>query len=161
MAAQEQYEELARQLSALGAVKRGLSRSLPQDCSPATAMLLALLKQHGDMRMSRLGELLGIDASVTSRHVAYAAERGWIDRQPDPLDKRSRQLSLTPSGGALLEEVSARYTQALATCLQDWSDADVGHLIGLMTRLRESFGECRPRLAPQHHPAEHTTRTHA
>ncbi|MEV5241509.1 MarR family transcriptional regulator [Streptomyces cinnamoneus] len=157
MAAQEQYEELARQLSAIGTVKRGLSRALPQDCSPATAMLLNLLKQHGDMRMSRLGELLGIDASVTSRHVAHAADRGWITRRPDPLDKRSRQLSLTPSGEALLQEVSVRYTDALATCLRDWSDDDVGHLIGLMTRLRESFGECRPRLAPQHHPAGHTT----
>ncbi|MFI1969826.1 MarR family transcriptional regulator [Streptomyces cinnamoneus] len=145
MAAQEQYEELARQLSAIGAVKRGLSRALPQDCSPATAIMLNLLRQHGEMRMSRLGELLAIDASVTSRHVAYATERGWIDRQPDPLDKRSRLLSLTPSGSKLLDEVSERYTDALASCLRDWSDDDVGHLIGLMRRLRESFGDCRPR----------------
>ncbi len=145
MAAQEQYEELARQLSALGAVKRGLSRALPHDCSPATAIMLNLLKRNGEMRMSRLGELLAIDASVTSRHVTHAAEHGWIDRQPDPLDKRSRLLSLTPSGELLLEEVSERYTHALAACLHDWSDDDVGHLIGLMKRLRESFGDCRPR----------------
>ncbi|MBO0652476.1 winged helix-turn-helix transcriptional regulator [Streptomyces triculaminicus] len=143
MAAQEQYEELAKQLSAIGAVKRGLGRALPHDCPPATAALLALLKQHGDMRMSRLGELMGIDASVTSRHVAHAADRGWIDRQPDPLDKRSRQLSLTPSGTEKLREVSGRYTDALATCLRDWSDDDIGQLIDLMKRLRESFGECR------------------
>ncbi|GAA2709230.1 MULTISPECIES: MarR family transcriptional regulator [Streptomyces] len=145
MAAQEQYEELARQLSAIGAVKRGLGRSLPQDCHPATAIMLALLKQDGDMRMGRLGELMAVDASVTSRHVAHAAERGWLDRRPDPLDRRSRLLSLTPSGEALLEEVSRRYTQALATALEDWSDDDVGHLIGLMKRLRNSFGDCRPR----------------
>ncbi|MDT0451988.1 MarR family winged helix-turn-helix transcriptional regulator [Streptomyces hesseae] len=162
MAAQEQYEELARQLSAIGAVKRGLSRVLPPDCSPATAIMLTLLKQHGEMRMSRLGELLSIDASVTSRHVAYAAERGWLERQPDPLDKRSRLLSLTASGQELLDEVSARYTDALAHALQDWSDDDVGHLIGLMTRLRDSFGDCRSR--QYHHSggpsgAESTTRT--
>ncbi|AZQ72628.1 MarR family winged helix-turn-helix transcriptional regulator [Streptomyces abikoensis] len=156
MAAQEQYEELARQLSAIGAVKRGLSRVLPQDCSPATAIMLTLLKQHGEMRMSRLGELLSIDASVTSRHVAYAAERGWLERHPDPLDKRSRLLSLTASGSALLDDVSARYTDALAHCLQDWSDDDVGHLIGLMKRLRDSFGDCRTR---PHPGAESTTRT--
>ncbi|MFI9204081.1 MarR family winged helix-turn-helix transcriptional regulator [Streptomyces sp. NPDC053048] len=143
MAAQEQYEELAKQLSAIGAVKRGLGRALPHDCPPATAMLLALLKQHGGMRMGRLGELMGIDASVTSRQVTYATDRGWIDRQPDPLDKRSRQLSLTPSGLDMLQEVSARYTDALATCLRDWSDDDVGRLIDLMKRLRQSFGECR------------------
>ncbi|GHF42233.1 MarR family transcriptional regulator [Streptomyces mashuensis] len=158
MAAQEQYEELARQLSAIGAVKRGLSRVLPQDCSPATAILLALLSQHGEMRMSKLGELLGIDASVTSRHVAYAAERGWIERHPDPLDKRGRLLRLTPSGDAQLGEVSARYTDALAACLHDWSDDDVTRLNALLRRLREDFGECRPRAAvPAHRDASRPT----
>lgn len=35
MAGQAQYEELARQLSAVGAVKRDLGRILPHDCSAA------------------------------------------------------------------------------------------------------------------------------
>ncbi|MFD7237673.1 MarR family winged helix-turn-helix transcriptional regulator [Streptomyces syringium] len=164
MAAQEQYEELARQLSAVGAVKRDLARVLPHDCSPASAIVLTLLHRYGEMRMSKLAELLAIDMSVTSRHVSYAAERGWIDRQPDPADKRSRLLRLLPAGEALLEEVSARYTQALATCLEDWSDDDVGRLVELLGRLRRSFGDCRAR-APQHalapHPADSLTRTSA
>ncbi|MBB4894187.1 DNA-binding MarR family transcriptional regulator [Streptomyces olivoverticillatus] len=151
MAAQEQYEELARQLSAVAAVRRGLARVLPQDCSPATATLLALLKQHGEMRMSRLGELLDIDASVTSRHVACAAERGWLERRPDVLDKRSRLIGLTPSGEELLHEVSVRYTETLAARLGDWSDDDVGRLVGLLKRFRESVGDCRPRVAALPH----------
>ncbi|MFC5719915.1 MarR family winged helix-turn-helix transcriptional regulator [Streptomyces gamaensis] len=149
MARQEQYEELAKQLSSVAAVRRDLARLLPPDCSPASVILLALLRQYGEMRMSRLAELLAIDMSVTSRHVAYCAARGWLDRQPDPADRRSRLLRLSPDGEELLGQVSVRYTQALAACLKDWSDDDVGTLIDLLARLRASFGDCRARTPHQ------------
>ena len=74
-AARNPYEELARQLSAIGAVKRGLGRMLPHECPAGAAAVLTLLERHGEMRMSRLAELLAIDMSVTSRHVAHVAEQ--------------------------------------------------------------------------------------
>ncbi|WP_414168519.1 MarR family winged helix-turn-helix transcriptional regulator [Streptoverticillium reticulum] len=150
MAAQEHYEELARQLGALGSIRRGIARVLPEGCSPATAIMLTLLARFGEMRMSKLAELLEIDMSVTSRHVSYAAAHGWLDRTPDALDRRSRLVRLTPSGEALLDEVSRRHAAALATCLSDWSDADVALLAGLLARLRENFGQCPP---PAREPA--------
>lgn len=143
MAEQAQFEELARQLSAVGAVKRDMGRILPPDCPAGSAAVLTLLGRHGDMRMSKLAELLAVDMSVTSRHVAHVAARGWIERHPDPADKRSRILRLTPSGLEQLEELSRRTTRLLAERLTDWTDDEVGQLIRLMTRLRESFGDCR------------------
>ncbi|MEV5437280.1 MarR family transcriptional regulator [Streptomyces sp. NPDC052682] len=150
MAERAQYEELIRQFSAFGAVKRELGRILPADCPSGSAAVLTLLGRHGDMRLSKLAELLAVDLSVTSRHVAHLAERGWIERSPDPADKRSRILRLTPAGHALLDELSRRTTRLLAERLSDWSDEDVGRLTRLMARLRDSFGDCRPahRAAP-------------
>ncbi|MEU2712665.1 MarR family transcriptional regulator [Streptomyces sp. NPDC007205] len=143
MAEQAQFEELARQLSAVGAVKRDMGRILPPDCPAGSAAVLTLLGRHGDMRMSKLAELLAVDMSVTSRHVAHVAARGWIERHPDPADKRSRILRLTPAGLEQLDELSRRTTHLLAERLADWTDDEVGQLIRLMTRLRESFGDCR------------------
>ncbi|WP_431043126.1 MarR family winged helix-turn-helix transcriptional regulator [Streptomyces sp. P1-3] len=160
MAAQTQYEELARQLSAIGAVKRELSRALPQDCPPASAVVLMLLDRYGQMRMSKLAELMTIDTSVTSRHVAHVEARGWIDRRPDPLDGRSRLLRLSTRGETLLAQVTARYTEALATHLSDWSDDDVGRLNELLARLRASFDEPRSRDCAAR-PAGSTARTPA
>ncbi|MEU2285428.1 MarR family transcriptional regulator [Streptomyces sp. NPDC013178] len=163
----EQYEELARQLSAVGAVKRDLGRILPADCSPGSAAVLTLLDRHGDLRMSALAELLAVDMSVTSRHAAHLAERGWIERSPDPADKRSRILRLTPEGEAMLLDLSRRSADLLAERLSDWTDAEVGQLIRLMTRLRASFGDCRsaPHRPPPTPPpvpvSEPTTRTPA
>ncbi|MFF7370059.1 MarR family winged helix-turn-helix transcriptional regulator [Streptomyces tricolor] len=162
MAEQAQFEELARQLSAVGAVKRDMGRILPPDCPAGSAAVLTLLGRHGDMRMSKLAELLAVDMSVTSRHVAHVAARGWIERHPDPADKRSRILRLTPAGLEQLDELSRRTTHLLAERLADWTDEDVGDLIRLMTRLRASFGDCRS--APLRLPepvSEETTRTPA
>ncbi|AJE84195.1 MULTISPECIES: MarR family winged helix-turn-helix transcriptional regulator [Streptomyces] len=143
MAAQEQYEELARQLNTVNAVKRDLARALPADCPPAAAAVLLALARGGEMRMSRLAELLAVDMSVTSRHVAHVADRGWIERLPDPADKRSRLLRLTAAGAGKLDELSERTAERLAEQLGDWSDTEVGELIRLMTKLRASFGDCR------------------
>lgn len=179
MAEKAQYEELARSLSAVGVVKRDMERIMPPDCPGGSAGVLTLLGRHGDMRMSRLAELLAVDMSVTSRHVAHVAGRGWIERLPDPADKRSRILRLTPEGRARLDELYRATTQLLADRLGDWSDDEVGQLIRLLNRLRESFGDCRtgPRIthttpvtAPVTAPAapvaeeittEHTPRTPA
>ncbi|MFM9369082.1 MarR family winged helix-turn-helix transcriptional regulator [Streptomyces sp. Da 82-17] len=143
MAAQARYEELGRQLSAIGAVKRELARTLPVECPAGSAIVLALLDKYGEMRMSRLAELLAVDMSVTSRHVAHVADRGWIERSPDPDDRRSRILRLTAEGTEMLRTLSERHTAALAHYLQDWSDDDVDQLSALLARLRASFGDCR------------------
>ncbi|MCT9005457.1 MarR family winged helix-turn-helix transcriptional regulator [Streptomyces sp. NPDC054766] len=168
MAEQAQYEELARQLSAIGAVKRDMGRILPPDCPGGSAAVLTLLGRYGEMRMSRLAELLSVDMSVTSRHVAHVADRGWIERFPDPADKRSRILRLTAAGQEQLDELSLRTSRLLADRLSHWSDHEVGLLIELMGRLRESFGDCRsPHRTPAHLPpyatdvSELTTRTPA
>lgn len=149
MAAQAQYEELVRQFSAFGAVKREMGRTLPSDCPAASATVLTLLARHGEMRMSRLAELLAVDMSVTSRHVAHVAERGWIERSADPADKRSRILRLTPAGEERVAEMSRRTTQLLAERLGDWTDADIAELTRLMARLRASFDDCRTPAIPQ------------
>ncbi|GAA5209685.1 MarR family winged helix-turn-helix transcriptional regulator [Streptomyces thinghirensis] len=163
MAEKAQYEELIRQFSAFGAVKREMGRLLPVDCPGGSAAVLTLLGRHGDMRMSKLAELLAVDMSVTSRHVAHVAERGWIERSPDPADKRSRILRLTPAGQGRLDEIADRTSQMLAHRLSDWSDDEVGQLTRLMARLRASFDDCRAPAARPPAPSgdEQSTRTPA
>jgi DNA-binding MarR family transcriptional regulator len=165
MAEQARYEELIRQFSAFGAVRREMGRILPSDCPSGSAAVLTLLGRHGDMRMSKLAELLAVDMSVTSRHVAHVAERGWIERSPDPADKRSRILHLTPAGRDRMDELTRRTCDMLAERLSDWTDDEVEQLTRLMARLRASFDDCRtvhPEPRPPTAPVlERSTRTPA
>ncbi|SEC93599.1 MarR family winged helix-turn-helix transcriptional regulator [Streptomyces sp. TLI_105] len=143
MATRNRYEELARSVSAIGAVKRGLARVLPVDCQGGSAAVLALVHHHGAMRTSKLAELMAVDMSVCSRHVAHTVEHGWIERLPDPADKRSRILHLTEPGHAMLDELDRRVTEAFSRHLAEWTDDDVDQLTHLLARLRDSFGDCR------------------
>ncbi|MFI1866970.1 MarR family winged helix-turn-helix transcriptional regulator [Streptomyces jumonjinensis] len=145
MAAQSQYAELARQLSAIGGLKRALARQLPVECPSGSAAVLALLQRHGEMRMSRLAELLAVDMSVTSRHVTHVVAQGWVERAPDPDDGRSRILRLTPEGAGMLGELHRRTTDLFAGRLHDWTDDEIGQLIAMLARLRDSFGSPRAR----------------
>ncbi|MBW5486107.1 MarR family winged helix-turn-helix transcriptional regulator [Streptomyces bambusae] len=132
------YEELARQLTGIGAVRRDLARTLPHDCPPGPAAVLTVLDRHGEMRLSRLSELLAVDISVTSRHVTHVVERGWIEREADPGDGRCRILRLTPAGRTLLGELRARATATLERVLADWPAEDIAVLNTLLARLRSS-----------------------
>jgi DNA-binding MarR family transcriptional regulator len=133
------HEELAHQLSAIAAVRRELGRIAPPGCSAGCVTALVALSRQGAVNIGRLTELLGIDMSVTSRYVAQLTMLGWVDRTPDPADRRSRILRLTSEGRARCAELSDRRTAELAARLDDWSDEDVLQLVTLLSRLRADF----------------------
>ncbi|MCF3964431.1 MarR family winged helix-turn-helix transcriptional regulator [Streptomyces fuscigenes] len=143
MATESRYVEVARHITALGAVKRALTRALPTECPGGPAAVLSLLSAHGEMRMSRLSELLAVDVSVTSRHVAHAAQRGWLERLPDPADGRSRLLRLTPAGEEMIAVLGERAVAMIARTLADWTDDELNALTEMLDRLRTDFGDCR------------------
>ncbi|MDX3097611.1 MarR family transcriptional regulator [Streptomyces sp. ME01-24h] len=146
MATQEQFAELADRLRAVPVVARELSRVCPPQCPPSSLGVLSVISRHGELRMGRLAELLEVDMSVTSRHVAQLAERGWIDRLPDPHDRRSRLLRLTPGGADMLRAAQDRVAEALAHHMRDWPDEDVTEFSRLLEQLHRDFAAgCRPR----------------
>lgn len=50
------------------------------------------------MSMGALGERLGIDASYVTTIADQLEDRGLIERQPHPRDRRVKSLALTPEG---------------------------------------------------------------
>ncbi|HWV77930.1 MAG TPA: MarR family transcriptional regulator [Isoptericola sp.] len=136
------YEELQRQMRAVGAVKRTIVRNLPQDCAVGPTAVMSTLRRQGPMRLSRLADQLWLDLSVTSRHASHAVEQGWVERTHDPDDRRSWILSLTPAGRRKLEQISERTTGLFAERMGDWDDAEIERLTELMARLHGSFAEC-------------------
>lgn len=136
---QATYRELMHRLIEVGAVRKGLARNLPPDVPAGSAGVLGLLSEHGEMTISELTDLLAVDISVTSRHVSYVADQGWLERTPNPADGRSRLLRLTDSGSDLLAGFSDHITELLAERLSDWSEEEVHELIRLMAKLHDSL----------------------
>jgi DNA-binding MarR family transcriptional regulator len=60
----------------------------------------------------------------------------WIERRPDPADRRARQLLLKPHGLALLQDIWRVADRARADAMSGLSAADRAQLMGLLERVR-------------------------
>jgi DNA-binding MarR family transcriptional regulator len=108
------------------------------DGVPTSVMtVLGLLDSHDGLRQTALARALGVDASVTSRHVAAALERGLVERRPDPVDGRACLISLTAEGRRVLLDRRADRLRWLAQVMSDWDDVDALALLNGLRRLHE------------------------
>ncbi|MCQ8187136.1 MarR family winged helix-turn-helix transcriptional regulator [Streptomyces rugosispiralis] len=85
------------------------------DLTPSRQAALAALAAHGSMRISTLATRLGIALPTTSRMVELLDAAGWIERTPDPEDRRASLIALTDIGRELLRAARREAAARLAT----------------------------------------------
>jgi DNA-binding MarR family transcriptional regulator len=61
---------------------------------------------EGPLTLSGLAEAVGVDAPYTTLIVDSLEQRGLVERQPDPEDRRRKLVSLTPLGKEAVARVS-------------------------------------------------------
>lgn len=71
------------------------------DLKPSEFAILVLLDSNPGIYLRQLGEALDISPSNLVPVVERLVQRGLIQRQPDPRDRRLQQLHLTDEGRAL------------------------------------------------------------
>lgn len=80
------------------------------DLTSAQSILLLILEPKNGKSMNQLSDQMGCDASNMTGLVDRLESRNFIERTPDPKDKRVKLISLTKSGikqrNELMSEVS-------------------------------------------------------
>jgi DNA-binding MarR family transcriptional regulator len=102
---------------------RRLRQEAGEELSPSQAAALATIGRHGPLTPSELAVRERIQRPTATRVIARLEETGFVDRTPDPEDRRSCGVSLTPAGRELLGRVRIRKDAYLARRLRDL-DAD-------------------------------------
>jgi DNA-binding MarR family transcriptional regulator len=74
----------------------------PLDLTNGQFSLLMSLRWRGSNTMSRVAALLAMDRTTLTAALKPLERRGLVSVAVDPEDRRSRRLSLTPQGEALL-----------------------------------------------------------
>jgi DNA-binding MarR family transcriptional regulator len=128
----EAFWSLARQL------RRASLESLAHwDITPSQSRALRALTRHGVMRLSDLAEHLRIAARSTTEVVDSLEDKGLLERQPDPHDRRATLVALTAPGQALGEAIrSSRGTEA-ERVFDRLSTTDRAHLARILKKLRD------------------------
>ena len=67
------------------------------DIRPTHGCVFRFVREDG-MRLTRLAELAGITKQSAGEIVDDLAKRGYVERTPDPADKRAKLITLTDKG---------------------------------------------------------------
>jgi DNA-binding MarR family transcriptional regulator len=74
-----------------------LQASAYSDIRPTHGCVFRFVRDDG-MRLTRLAELAGITKQSAGEIVNDLAKRGYVERTPDPADKRAKLICLTAKG---------------------------------------------------------------
>jgi DNA-binding MarR family transcriptional regulator len=104
----ESFWEVARQVRQMS--KQALA---PWDITPSHARAMGVLTRHGQIRLSELSDHLHIAPRTATEVVDALQERGFVQRQADPDDRRATLVSLTDEGKRVSDAIrSTRATEA-------------------------------------------------
>jgi MarR family transcriptional regulator, multiple antibiotic resistance protein MarR len=77
--------------------------------------LLRHVRDHPDARVADLAAAFAIGVGATSKIVDRLEKQGWTERRPNPANRRSSLIALTPAG----ESVVARAEPAWQAAIQE------------------------------------------
>jgi DNA-binding MarR family transcriptional regulator len=103
---------------------RRLRQEAPVGLTPSQGAALSTVEQYGPLTPSELAQRERVQRPTVARMLAGLEERGLVQRAPDPADRRSALISLTPAGRALLDDVRTRKAAYLAGRLEELNDEE-------------------------------------
>jgi DNA-binding MarR family transcriptional regulator len=109
---------------------------------PLDRAAVALLRQMADSEPLRPGELanrLGVEASHVTRQVQQLQKSGYVDRVPDPDDRRAQRIKLTPAGQEAVDRIRDAGARGMQMALADWSPEELRQLASLFHRMVDDF----------------------
>ena len=107
------------------------------DLDLTSMQFAALVKLHELKAVSQteLGRLTGMDRATISGVVARLKRRNLVLYKPDPLDKRSRIIALTPAGESLLHDAMQRIGRVTEQTLEPIEPAERDSLRAILQRM--------------------------
>jgi DNA-binding MarR family transcriptional regulator len=108
----------------VGRLVRMLRRSSVGPLAAGAMSALATVVRQGPVRLGELAEREGMTPATLSRIVTMLEREQYVERRPDPADRRAAFLSATPRGEAAIADMSNARAAALAVRIAQLSSAD-------------------------------------
>jgi DNA-binding MarR family transcriptional regulator len=106
--------------------------------APSHARALGVLASSGPLRLSDLSDHLHIAARSTTEVVDALEERGLVERQADPGDRRATLVVLTDAGRQVTADVQASRSAGADRLFGSLSPTDQAHLARILRKVRRS-----------------------
>ena len=110
---------------------------------------LNCLRYNDGINQSRLAELLEVEHVTVTRMVDTLVELGWVERRPDPNDRRSRTLHLTSKVEPVLKGLRQISEIVVNECNAGLSARDLAALGKMLTMVRDNLTRVESRTEVQ------------
>ena len=154
--AQALSNTLVRVMKIMSAMKHQAPRQHPA-VDPSHYPVLFCLSGT-PQRVSGVAESIHSDVSTVSRQVSHLVQHGLIEKIGDPDDGRAQLLSLSPSGGEVIDKLVRGRGQWFGELLASWTDDDVRAFDAYLTRFGTDLETFKARVGAPN-PTPTTTST--
>ena len=103
--------------------------------TPTQFFAMARLHETGKLSQNRLGRLAAMDPATIQGVIRRLQERGFIERLPDPNDRRRMVLSLSPKGQETVSALLADARRVGGEILSPLSEEERETFMGLLKKL--------------------------
>lgn len=103
--------------------------------------VLAYLRRHPGASLGEVARWRDVSLPTMSRMVGCLVKRGWVSKTPDPRNRRSIMLTLTPEGEALYLRILARLERRVAAMVRALPPEERIRIAESLERLAALFAE--------------------
>lgn len=101
--------------------------------------VLAQLRRREGINQASLAEIMEIEAITLGRHIDRLVEKGFVERRPDPADRRAWRLYLRSEVQPVLDRLREMSQLTRGEALQGIPEADADRLIDLLLKIKANM----------------------
>lgn len=138
----EQIRILERRLGLLNKSNNG-SFSCCKVTLPQCHALVEIGRAH-HISLKNLANILSLDTSTTSRSVDGLVKKGYVTRQESSLDRRSIEITLTPTGQKLFQDIEQKMDNDFAKVFNRIPHEEKENVLKAMNCILNAFDQIPP-----------------
>lgn len=116
-------------------------RALRIGLTRAQWSVLAHLRRNEGVNQATLADIMDVEPITLARHIDRLEAAGWVERQPDPKDRRTRRLALTDRARPLIERMRALAAEVKGQALAGFSEQEQELLVDMLIAVKRNLGE--------------------
>ena len=116
----------------------------PLGITRAQWWVLAHLSRHDGMMQTQLADVLEVGKASLGDVIESLEAGGWVQRRPDPADKRAKRVYLTKPAQALIKRMTVMENDFNSQILSDLSGEEMAELIRSLVKIKHAISRLAP-----------------
>jgi DNA-binding MarR family transcriptional regulator len=106
-----------------------------------------LEEQDEELALKEIGETMALSLPAVSRLIDHLHQRGFVERNEDPHDRRMKRVRITPAGHELVQRLTETRLSIVEQFVETLTDAERRRLLAALAPAlaRSEVDACRPR----------------